>query len=117
MSTLELLGLASLAFCVVFTWWTWRRGASPLAAIIEAWANIVYGFALNWALNWILIPLMSHGAHITGVDNWWGGWAYTAASMVRQYSIRMYLGERLHDAAVLLAEKKLWQQVAGFFKR
>lgn len=52
MTLLTALGLASVAFVVVFTTRAYRdntagNGQSRRSAIIEAWANILIGFTIN----------------------------------------------------------------------
>jgi hypothetical protein len=93
-NTLTLLGIASLAFVVVFTARAYRNdtgeGQTPRGAIVEAWTNIVIGFSVNMLANVFLIPLMTDGGHVTFESNWWGGWVYTAISVIRQYAIRRW---------------------------
>jgi hypothetical protein len=90
--TLHILGMASFVFVAVFTARAYRNntgvGQTPRWAIVEAWVNIIIGFSLNMVMNTVMIPLMTGGAHVTLADNWWGGWVYTAASLVRSYAIR-----------------------------
>ncbi len=105
MSLLEALGLASMAFVVVFTFRTARAGGDPRAAIIEAWVNIVIGFSFNLAANWVLIPLMSEGGHFTAGSNFWGGWVYTVVSILRQYAIRRWFQTRLKAMVEGLARR------------
>jgi hypothetical protein len=99
--TLTLLGLASLAFVVVFTARAYRNntgaGQTPRGAIIEAWFNILAGFTVNWAANWLILPLV--GASFTALENFWMGWIYTSISIIRQYAIRRWFNARLHAAA------------------
>lgn len=94
MNTLTLLGLASFVFVAVFTARAYRNntgvGQTPRGAIVEAWTNIVIGFSVNLVANVFLIPLMANGAQVTFESNWWGGWVYTAISIIRQYAIRRW---------------------------
>lgn len=107
--TLELLGIASFTFVAVFTARAYTNnsgfGQTPRSAIIEAWVNIAIGFSLNMAVNVVLIPMMTNGAHVSASDNWWGGWCYTAISIVRQYVIRRWFNNIIHNAAEKLAGK------------
>ena len=57
-----------------------------LSSFYEACINIIIGFALNFALNLWLIPAFvtdatGRPAHISLVDNWWMGCAYTVFSL------------------------------------
>jgi len=99
MSTLEALGLASIALTVACTWWAVRSGADPIAAIIEAWVNTCIGFGLNYSANPFLIPLMSPGGHMTAGSNFWGGCCYTAISVLRSFGIRLGLGAKIQRLA------------------
>lgn len=105
MTLLQVLGLASLAFVAVFTWRAYTAapgiGQSPRSAIIEAWFNIAVGFAINYAANFAILPLI--GAHVSAADNFWMGWVYTSVSILRQYAIRRWFNARLHAAALRLA--------------
>lgn len=105
MTILSALGLASLAFVVIFTYRAYNsapgHGQSPRSAIIEAWLNIAIGFAINFAANFLILPMV--GAQITPASNFWMGWIYTAISMLRQYAIRRWFNARLHKAAKRLA--------------
>lgn len=90
--TLTILGIASFLFVVVFTARAYRNntgyGQTPRGAIVEAWFNIAVGFSINFVINFALIPLMTDGASLSFANNWWGGWVYTAVSLVRTYAIR-----------------------------
>lgn len=98
--TLTVLGLLSFAFVVIFTVRAYANntgsGQTARGAIVEAWANISIGFAVNFVVNLWIIPLMVDGNHITAAANWWGGWIYTAISIVRQYAIRRWFAARIH---------------------
>lgn len=95
------LGLASMVFTAAFTYRAYRAGDNPRAAIIEAWANLVIGFSINYVANMLLLPIV--GASITLAQNFWLGWTYTAISILRQYVIRRHFQERIHQAAQRLA--------------
>jgi hypothetical protein len=101
MALLTILGVASLAFTVWFTWLSYRAGNNRRAAIIEAWANIVIGFTINFSANLLILPLI--GASFTLAQNFWMGWIYTSVSILRQYAIRRWFQERLRAAAQALA--------------
>lgn len=95
--TLTILGLASLVFVAAFTLRSYHAGVNPRSAIIEAWANIVIGFAINYVANLFILPLV--GASFTHTENFMMGWLYTAISILRQYAIRRWFQEGLHAFA------------------
>lgn len=103
MSVLHIFGLAAFVFTLVFTVRSYYGGPDPRAAIVEAWLNIVAGFTLNFFANLVLIPLMSPGGHMTALDNFAGGWCYTALSIFRQYAIRRWCQRSWHQLAARLA--------------
>lgn len=107
MNVLLPLGIASLVFVAAFTWRAYRlpagTGQSPREAIIEAWISIVIGFGLNFALNPLILPLMMHGGTVSGWGNFWGGWFFTAVSLLRQYSIRRWANAHIRSLAGWLA--------------
>ena len=81
---------------------------SKLSSFYEACINIIIGFALNFALNLWLIPAFvtdatGRPAHISLVDNWWMGCAYTVFSLIRSYTIRRWFNARLRSLAERLA--------------
>lgn len=99
MTTIEILGVGGMLFSVAFTLRTYGGGDGRRAAIVEAWINIVIGFSINYAMNWLVIPIAMPGVYMTAAGNWWMGWVYTAAAMVRQYAIRRWLQDGIHAAA------------------
>lgn len=109
MSTLAVLGLASLVFVIGFTLMALRGSTSRLGrqtrrqAIIESWINILAGFILNFALNLLILPLL--GISLTLSDNFLIGCIYTAISVVRSYTIRRYCDAAIHTFAARAAEK------------
>ena len=106
-SLITALGLVSLSFTVGFTWWACSRepgvGQSPRSAILEAWLSIVIGFSINFAANWLFIPMAVDGGHMSAASNFWMGWMYTAISMVRQFTIRRFFNAKLHAVAQRIA--------------
>lgn len=104
MTLLVVLGLASFLFTAWFTWRSYYGGANPRAAIVEAWLNIVTGFSVNFVANFLILPLVD--AHITAAQNFWMGWIYTSISILRQYAIRRWFQQRLHEAALRVAGSK-----------
>lgn len=110
MSLLTILGLASMVFVCWFTWWTCTgpqggAGQSRRESIIEAWTNIVIGFTLNFLVNLALIPLMTDGGRLSASANFWGGWIYTSISMLRQYTIRRWFNNHIHQFSAWLAQR------------
>lgn len=101
MTLLTALGMASMAFTAWFTWTSYRGGANPRAAIVEAWTGVVIGFGINFVANFLILPLA--GASISASQNFWMGWVYTSISILRQYAIRRWFQERLHRAALKFA--------------
>jgi hypothetical protein len=91
---LTILGLSSMALVAGFTAWAYRDdkalggGQTRREAIIEVWIGIVVGFGLNWSLNFLLLPLV--GAKFTALENFYLGWIYTLASVMRGYTIRRW---------------------------
>lgn len=106
---IEILGAVSMAFVIGFTANAYRQsatsGQSPRESIIEAWVNIAIGFAINFIANLVIIPMMT-GAHLSLANNFWGGWVYTAIALVRQYAIRRWFNNRIHELAKTLAHSK-----------
>jgi hypothetical protein len=99
--TLTHLGMACMLATVVFTWWTVvGGGVSPIAAITEAWVQIVIGFALNFCINLIVLPMLAAHPHVGHAENFWMGWVYTLVSLVRSYGIRRWLGAPIHSFAL-----------------
>jgi hypothetical protein len=110
MTTLTLLGLASLLFILAFTLHAWfSSGAAWVGrqtrrqALLESWLNICIGFSINAAANWWLIPLV--GGTLTASTNWWIGVIYTAISLVRSFVIRRYFEGHIHHLAARAAQR------------
>jgi len=105
MSLLATLGVVSMVFVVAFTARSYSNntgpGQTPRGAIIEAWMNIAIGFAVNYLANWLVLPMV--GASFTAAENFWLGWVYTSISIVRQYAIRRYWNNFIHNTAQRLA--------------
>jgi len=74
---------------------------SRLGSLIEALANIVIGFSINWCANILVLPLF--GFHVTGGQAFWIGVVFTGISLVRSYVLRRWFNARLHAAAQRLA--------------
>ena len=76
---------------------------SRLGSLIEAIANIILGFTINYSANLLIFPLF--GFHISLQANFLMGMIYTVISLVRQYALRRWFNNRLHIAASILAAK------------
>ena len=61
---------------------------SKLGSFVEAWANIVVGFAINWSANMLVFPMF--GFDITAGQAFWVGIIFTGISLVRSYILRRY---------------------------
>ena len=109
MSTITLLGLASLVFVIGFTAYAGRSSKGPAGrqtrrqAIIESWINILAGFGINFCMNALLLPLL--GIDLKASDNFLLGCTYTAVSIVRSFVIRRYADEFIHRLAARAAQR------------
>jgi len=100
--TLTILGMASMAFVVWFTWYEATRkdqgkGQSRRMSLAEAWTNIAIGLSINYVSNIWMIPLMADKTDvpISWWNYWWGGWVFTTISMFRQYTIRRFFNSHI----------------------
>jgi hypothetical protein len=73
-----------------------------LGSFIEAWFNVLIGFAINFIANLLILPRFGFTT-LTLEVNLYLGIAYTAVSVVRSYVIRRWFNARLHRAALRLA--------------
>jgi hypothetical protein len=106
MSALTLLGLAASVPLVVLTLVAYygadsSQGQTRRSAIIEVWINTSIGFGINYAANFVLLPLV--GATVNPVANLWLGLIYTSLSVARGYAVRRWFNNRIHRAASWLA--------------
>lgn len=62
------------------TWW---------GSIVEAKANIVIGFAINWTANMLVLPLFGFSS-LTGAKAFGIGLVFTVISILRQLVIRRW---------------------------
>lgn len=60
---------------------------SKLGSFMEAGANIVVGFSINWTANMLILPLFGFDA-LTARVAFNIGLAFTAISLVRSYVLR-----------------------------
>lgn len=72
-----------------------------LGSLIEAGINVLIGFAINMAANFVILPLV--GFEITLAQNLFIGVLYTLVSVARSYIVRRWFNARLHRAAVRMA--------------
>jgi membrane protein implicated in regulation of membrane protease activity len=77
---------------------------SRLGSFIEAWANVLIGFGINFVANLIILPMFGFTS-LTLAANLWLGLIYTAISVVRSYAVRRWFNARLRQAAERLAHK------------
>lgn len=70
-----------------------------LGSWLEAWANILVGFGVNWTANMLIFPLF--GFNITAVQAFHVGLIFTVISLLRSYALRRIFNRirRLHHAA------------------
>jgi hypothetical protein len=76
---------------------------SRLGSLIEALANVVIGFGINWCANLLILPLF--GFNVTGSQAFGIGVFFTVISIARSYALRRWFNARLHAAAERLAER------------
>lgn len=60
---------------------------SKLGSFVEAWANIVIGFAINFTANMIVLPLFGFD-NLTAAIAFEIGLVFTVISLVRSYVLR-----------------------------
>ena len=75
-----------------------------LSSFIEAWINVAIGFAINFAANMLILPLI--GFHITAGQNLFIGLLYTIISVARSYAVRRWFNSRIHAAAEKLQGRR-----------
>ena len=66
-----------------------------LGSFVEAWANIAFGFSINWCANLIVLPWF--GFDISGGQAFLMGLIFTAISVVRQYVVRRWFNGFVWD--------------------
>lgn len=60
---------------------------SKLGSFVEAWANIVIGFAINWTANMVFLPMFGF-SNLTARIAFEIGLVFTVISLVRSYVLR-----------------------------
>lgn len=66
---------------------------SRLQSLVEAWLNVLIGFAINMVANVIVLP--AFGYHVTIGDAFGIGLVFTVISVVRSYALRRWFNARL----------------------
>ena len=74
-----------------------------IGSLIEAWANVAIGFAINFCANLLILPLI--GFQISVTQNLFIGVLYTIISVARSYVIRRWFNGRLHLASLRIAKR------------
>lgn len=59
-----------------------------MGSFVEAWANILVGFTINFIANLAVLPLF--GFNVTPTDAFGVGLVFTAISLARSYIIRRF---------------------------
>ncbi|WP_114968521.1 DUF7220 family protein [Rhodoferax ferrireducens] len=68
-----------------------------LGSLVEACLNVLIGFIINMAANFVILPLI--GFRISLVQNLFIGVLYTLISVARSYTVRRWFNARIHKAA------------------
>jgi hypothetical protein len=77
---------------------------TKLGSFIEACINVLIGFGINWVANLIILP--QFGFDVTGTQAFNMGLVFTVISVARSYIIRRWFNQRIHRAAMRLAQEK-----------
>lgn len=72
-----------------------------LGSLIEAGINVLIGFVINMAANFVILPLV--GFEITLQQNLFIGTLYTLVSVARSYIVRRWFNARLRAASLRMA--------------
>ena len=72
-----------------------------LGSLIEAGINVLIGFVINMAANFVILPLV--GFEITLAQNLFIGVLYTLVSVARSYIVRRWFNARLRAASLRMA--------------
>ncbi|MDE2104020.1 MAG: hypothetical protein KGL39_42680 [Patescibacteria group bacterium] len=62
---------------------------SRIASFVEAWANIGVGFGINFAANWLILPVFGFHA-LTFKKDFEIGVIFTGISLCRSFVIRRW---------------------------
>jgi hypothetical protein len=99
------LSLISILICIGITWYSatttpTKEGQTIKDSMLEAWENILVGFTVNFIANLFVIPMMMDSGEGVGfLNNFLGGWIYTAISMIRSMWIRRRYNAKMLRAA------------------
>lgn len=74
-----------------------------LGSLIEACINVLIGFVINMAANFVILPLI--GFEISLAQNLFIGVLYTVISVARSYAVRRWFNARIRRAAQVLASQ------------
>ena len=74
-----------------------------LGSLIEACINVLIGFVINMAANFVILPLI--GFEISLAQNLFIGVLYTLISVARSYAVRRWFNARIRRAAQALASQ------------
>ena len=74
-----------------------------LGSLIEALANVVIGFGINWVANMAILPLF--GFHVTGAQAFGIGVFFTVISIARSYVLRRWFNAKLQETAQRMARR------------
>ena len=74
-----------------------------LGSLIEACINVLIGFVINMAANFVILPLI--GFEISLAQNLFIGVLYTVISVARSYAVRRWFNARIRRAAQALASQ------------
>ena len=73
---------------------------SRLGSFVEACMNVLIGFWINFAANFLIFPLF--GWQLSLSDNLKVGAIYTAISIARGYVVRRWFNRYIHRASLAL---------------
>ena len=66
---------------------------SRLQSLVEAWVNVLIGFAINMAANIVVLP--AFGYNVTVSDAFGIGLVFTIISVARSYALRRWFNSKL----------------------
>ena len=66
---------------------------SRLQSLVEAWVNVLIGFAINMAANIVVLP--AFGDNVTVSDAFGIGLVFTVISVARSYALRRWFNSKL----------------------
>jgi hypothetical protein len=75
-----------------------------LGSLIEALANVVVGFSINYLLNIVILNWVMD-KHVTLSENFYIGVMFTVVSVARSYVLRRSFNGWLHGASERLASR------------